>query len=212
MKIQSFIIIVSACFAFSSCQNGQNSTDSVSTDTTSKNLDTVILKTNASVPMDSADVSFLEHAAYGGMTEVEGSNKILQYTNDPKIKAFAEMMTRDHGQANQLLKELATNKGYELPRVLPDSKLKRIDEMTSFKAEGRDEYYLRLMLLEHKNAVNLFSAASRSQNSDIASFAQKLLPTLNTHLQEVKRLDSLHQLAKVNQGDDPLKLSNRKKN
>jgi putative membrane protein len=211
MKLYSNLILSFSFCALSACTNHQAEKDA-DTNMTAKKLDSVILKTDSSVPLDSADISFLENAAYGGMMEVEGSNKILQLTKDQKVKAFAEMMTKDHGNANKKLKELATVKGYELPSVLPNSKLKSIDQLTTFKDEGRDEFYLQLMVAEHKNAVNLFSLASRSDDAEIAEFAKTLLPTLNMHLQEVMRLDSVQKLPKVNQGDDPLKLSNRKKN
>jgi putative membrane protein len=210
MKVQlTSLLFISICLLLA-CMNGNND-QKVETDSTLKTTDTTISKTESSVPLDSNDVSFFENAAYGGMMEVESSNKILQLTKDQKIKAFAEMMTKDHGNANVKLKDLAMAKGYELPQVLPDSKMKAIEEIGKFKNEGRDEFYLQLMVAEHKNAINLFSSASRSADESIAKFATTLLPTLNAHLKQVMKLDSMQKLPKVNQGDDPLKLSNRKK-
>ncbi len=86
-----------------------------------------------------------------------------------------------------------------------------INKMDTYQNEGRNEYYLQLMLNEHNKAIDLFSLASRSTDQDIKTFASNLLPTLKHHYKEVSKLDSLFKQPRANQGDDPLKISDRKK-
>ena len=173
--------------------------------------DTLVTSTANSQKLDSVDISFFQQAAYGGMIEVESSQKILALTQNPEVKVFAEMMVKDHGAANERLKALALGKGYALPAILPNSKAELINKMDSFKDEGRNEYYLQLMINEHNKAIDLFSLASRSTDKEISQFASGLLPTLKHHYEHVKKADSLYRQPKANQGDDPLKLSDREK-
>jgi putative membrane protein len=173
--------------------------------------DTLVTSTENSQKLDSVDISFFQKGAYGGMVEVESSKKILALTENPDIKAFAEMMVQDHGAANEHLKGLALSKGYALPVSLPNSRVAQINKMDALKDEGRNEYYLLLMVNEHVQAIDLFSLASRSADKEINQFASTLLPKLKHHYMEVKKLDSLYRLPRANQGDDPLKLSDREK-
>ncbi|MDQ8051616.1 MAG: DUF4142 domain-containing protein [Pedobacter sp.] len=202
-------LLVFGLAILSACQQSEKQSPE-NADSSQSKKDTLLTKTAAAKPLDTSTVSFFQQAAYGGMVEVESSNQILQHTKDPAIKTFAEMMVKDHGAANVQLKALAATNGYILPATLPNSKVDLISKMDTFKDEGRDEYYIQLMVTEHKNAIQLFSMASRSDDVAVAKFASTLLPTLNHHYQHTLKIDSAFKKAKANQGDDPLKLSDRK--
>jgi putative membrane protein len=208
-KYPIYLLLLTFCM-LTACGNSDKDSKNKQ-DSTASQLDTTITKTESAVKLDTADVSFFEHAAYGGMTEVESSNKILQFTKDTTVKTFAQMMVKDHGKANEQLKSIAKGKGYVLPTLLPATKMKLITALDDFKDEGRDEYYMQLMVAEHQNAINLFTLASHSKDAEISKFASTLLPTLNHHYQHTLRIDSIFKAAKANQGDDPLKISDRKK-
>ncbi|TKC10442.1 DUF4142 domain-containing protein [Pedobacter polaris] len=198
------ILVLAAC-------GSNEQKDSTSTkDSSASQPDTLLVKTDDATKLDSNDVSFFEHAAYGGMVEVESSSKILVTTEDSAIKTFAQMMVNDHGDANRKLSALAQSKGYVLPSALPNSKIELINKMDSFKDEGRNEYYLQLMINEHKTAIDLFALAERSADKQISQFASGLLPKLKHHYRLVMQIDTAFQAPKANQGDDPLKLSDRK--
>lgn len=199
-------------FVLAACSNKEQKTSETDKDTAAMQSDTLVTSTDNSQKLDTVDVSFFEQAAYGGMLEVESSKKILTVTANPDVKVFAEMMVKDHSAANERLKALALGKGYALPATLPNSKIELVNKMDSFKDEGRNEYYLQLMLNEHVKAIDLFSLASRSVDKEISQFASSILPTLKHHYEHVKKADSIYRQPKTNQGDDPLKLSDRKNN
>jgi len=192
-----------------SCSNNENKGSG--TDTSTSKSDTVLTKTNEAADLDTVDVYFFQNAAYGGMTEVESSNKVLAVTLDSGVKAFAETMLTDHGNANEKLKALAASKGYTLPSMLPQSKIDRINRMEEMMDEGRNEYYMQLMISEHQHALDLFAQATRSKDSEIREFAKSILPILNTHYQHIQKLYTEFKKPKAEGGDDLLKLSDRKK-
>lgn len=211
MKKPILYFVILVMMSCTSKNQNDNEKDQALTDTTQQQQDTLLNALDNSQDLDSADLKFLQQAAYGGMIEVESSNKILTVTEDASVKSFAEMMVKDHSAANQRLETLASTKGYRLPTLLPYSKTELINKMDTYKNEGRNEYYLRLMLNEHMSAIDLFSLASRSEDKEIRAFASSILPTLETHYQHVKKADSLFRQPKQNQGDDPLKISDRTK-
>lgn len=179
-------------------------------DTTFNNSDSSLTKIENAEKVDTMAITFFKNAAYGGMIEVETSNKMIQSTKNAQVKTFAEMMVKDHGDANKKIKALAESKGFMPPTILPEDKLMLIQKLDTYKDESKNEYYTQLMIQEHKNAIQLFTEASRSADREIAKLASAILPTLTIHYQQLIKIDSLLKTAKLNQGDDPAGISNRK--
>ncbi len=152
----------------------------------------------------------MKNAALGGLTEVEASKLILTSTEDKNVMAFAKMMVSDHGKANTQLLELAKGKGYQVPSNLTTEKTELVNKMKTLKLEARNEYYIKLMANEHNQAIDLFTKGSQSDDEEVRKFATNTLPTLKNHYQHVMKLDTIFQTPKANQGDDRLKISDRK--
>ncbi|MEO6003000.1 MAG: DUF4142 domain-containing protein [Opitutus sp.] len=132
------------------------------------------------------DRSFFEKAAKSGMKEIAVSKGAMDRLNNPQVKQFAQMMVTDHTGANTELMALAAAKGVVLPAK--DSKEMKLDEKWSKKTKGVDEDYMEAMISDHKDAVDLFEKAAKSDDADIAAFARKTLPTLQQHLTMAKDL------------------------
>ena len=147
----------------------------------------------AASTLSSADRTFLENAAQGGHAEVQGSQMALEKTSSADVKSFAEMMIKDHGQANKELKALAESKGFQLPVELEGDKQDLMKELR--EAEGAsfdDEYVDEVAVDAHEEAVDLFEdAAENAEDADIKAFAAKLLPTLKAHHEQGEKLDDL---------------------
>jgi putative membrane protein len=139
-----------------------------------------------------SDRSFFEKAAKGGMKEVTVSQTAMANLTNPQVKQFAQMMVTDHSSANTELTALASAKGVMLPASEKmDAKL---EQKWSKKVKNADEEYMEEMVSDHKDTVELFEKASKSQDSEVAAFAQKMLPTLQHHLsmaQDLKK--TVHQ-------------------
>ena len=74
-------------------------------------------------------------------------------------------------------------KGVILPAADP-----KTTEKWSDKSGNVDKKYLHEMVEDHEDAVKLFEKACKSDDADIAAFAQRTLPTLQHHLQMAKDL------------------------
>lgn len=145
-----------------------------------------------------SDKRFLKNAAKAGAFEVEGSRLALKKSKDADILKFAKMMTEDHSQAEQKLKDLATKRKVELPKepgLIQQAKLKYLETRDGVKFDK--SYSTHIGVAAHEQAVELFEdAAEDAEDKDIKKFAADTLPILKKHLEEAKRID-----ARVNKDD-----------
>lgn len=144
---------------------------------------TAFAEISESTALAQADRKFIESAVTGSLKEVTISQDVLAVLQDSNIRNFAEMIVRDHGAANIELAELAGRKGVIVP--VPDTK---IDDKWSPKTKSVDKDYIKLMVNDHEEAIELFEKAGKSTDPAIAAFAQATLPTLQRHLALAKHL------------------------
>src|SRR5262249_43190707 len=75
------------------------------------------------------------------------------------------------------------SKGLTLPKK-PDAKHEALMKSLSAKSGAAfDAAYAEHMAKAHEKAVALFQGASKSNDAEVAAFAQKTLPTLEEHKQ-----------------------------
>src|SRR5882757_61262 len=58
-----------------------------------------------------SDQHFMKEAAEGGMAEVALGQLAADKASSPEVKEFAQRMVKDHSEANDQLKQIATQKG-----------------------------------------------------------------------------------------------------
>jgi len=122
------------------------------------------------------DRTFFEKAAKSGAKEVQVSQAVLPNLGSSAARDFAQKMIDDHKRANEELKTLAAQKGVSLP-VETDKYLNKWSKNT----KDTEDEYLAEMKDDHKDAIDLFEKAAKSDDPDIAAFARKTLPTLQHH-------------------------------
>lgn len=200
-----FLCVLTACSNSSS--NEQNQADtSVNT-----SADTLLNETAEAVDLEPDSRLFLEKAAYANLVQLESSNKIASETASEAIKNFAKMLSKEQQMLNVKLNDLAKSKGYTLPQLLPNSKVELIKKMDELKDEGRNEFYVKLIIKENQDAIDAFALGSRSTDKDINNFASGTLSKLKQNHQQIMNIDTAILAPKAGQGDDLLKISNRNK-
>jgi len=128
-----------------------------------------------------SDKKFVENASKNGAKEIVISQDVLTKLSDPKIREYAQMVVTEHTAANAELTTLAAKKGVTIPSLSP-----KTDRKWSEKTKDIDEDYVKAMVNDHEEAVEAFEKAAKSNDPDIAAFAQKTLPSLQQHLAMAK--------------------------
>lgn len=171
----------------------------------SEDLDTSFTKTTsatepqsaARTPLAKSDQEFMTKAAQGGMLEVALGQEVIGKASSADVKSFGQRMIDDHGKADDELKTIATNKGVTLPVKLDDDHQKTLDDMAKLSGAKLDKAYTKDMVSDHEEDVNEFrDAANDIKDPELRAWAQKTLPTLESHLATIKDIQAKQKNAK----------------
>jgi len=137
------------------------------------------------------DADFAAKAADGGMAEVMTGQLAAQKASDPQVRMFGQRMVTDHSKANDELKQIAAKDNI----TLPDQPGMKHKEMTSKlgKMDGKDfdKAYTQEMIKDHEEDVALFKKEAKDgKNPDLKMFAQQTLPTLQEHLEMIRKIST----------------------
>jgi len=212
MKNLTLPLIAVATLLFSACGNNEKDkkTETVS-DTTFKTADTVIQKNENAAKLDTTEIMFLQDATYDAIKKSESSKKINISLAEDAIKNYIKLVNEDYPTTMEQLARIANEKGYILPKLLPESQMASIKKMDELEEEARNEYFVKLMLDEQNKAIGFYAQGSRTADKDISAYAKSALPKLNDHLKQLMKIDSALLVPKANQGHDEAKISNRNK-
>lgn len=207
MKSLGTLILSAGVLFLASCGNGTNNQDSTDSakaanDSTINTMkDSTAAMNNAdtgahysSTPLEKSDGDFVVNAADGGMTEVAASQLAQSSATDERVKNFANMMVQDHTKAGDQLKKLAAAKSLTLPSAPSDKHQKAVDDLGKKKGADFDKAYVKMMLSDHKDAVDMFKKeADKAKDADLKTWATSTLPTLQMHLDSIKAIsDAKH--------------------
>jgi len=134
--------------------------------------------------------TFVDKASQDGMTEIKLAHLALTNSKNADVRNFATQMQREHGEANASLASIAANKNIRIPTTLDHDHQAVVSEMSAKSGPAFDAAYANHMVMAHKDALELFQAATKSSDNDIAAYAHKMLPTLEEHQMKANSLDS----------------------
>ena len=135
------------------------------------------------------DASFYKTLAQGGIAEVEAGKLAQQKGADPKVKDFGAMMVKDHSAANEQLKALAAGKGIDLPGSSSTSQMATKAKLELLSGGTFDKSYVEDQVKAHRETVELLKKEiATGQDPDAKAFAQKVLPTVESHLHAINQI------------------------
>jgi len=148
---------------------------------------------------------FVNKVAQSDMLEIQ-SSQFIAPNADADTKPFAEQMVRDHTQTTNELKELVQSGKVraELPSSLDAEHQKKLNDLKKLSGRELDQYYDRMQLQAHQEAVDLFRRyAQEGENNDLKAWAAKTLPHLQEHLAMAQKLDQAGSTAGVAPSGSP---------
>ena len=144
--------------------------------------------------------SFVSKASQDGMTEVKLAELASQKSQNDAVKQFASHMASDHSTANSELESLAKQENIPVADKLDAKHQAKVDALSKKSGAAFDKAYAAAMVKAHKQAVALFKSGSKSSDQNIASFANKTLPTLESHQRMADDLASQMRVASADSG------------
>jgi putative membrane protein len=145
--------------------------------------------TPRSSTVTASDQQFLKKAADDNLVEVEMARLALQKASSQQVKSFAQTMVKDNGKARDQLEKIGSIKRVDLPKGLSAKNKATKDRLAKFSGKQFDNAYMAEMLKDYKEDVATFSRERNSaQDMDIKEFADKSLPTLESHLKQAESI------------------------
>ncbi len=128
--------------------------------------------------------TFVEHAASGGMFEVESAKLALQKDLREPVRELAQRIQTDHQKANQELKQIAQEMNLKVPEQMNAEHQRMLSKLQGASGDSFERTFLELQQQAHREAIELFERAkSGLPDSKLATFAGNKLPTLREHLE-----------------------------
>jgi putative membrane protein len=135
--------------------------------------------------------TYVGMAASADTYEKESSQAILQHASNPEVRAFAEMMIRDH--ANTTAQVMAAAKAASIGKPggpLPKHAmmLKALREMPHASMERG---YVDQQVMAHEEALALHQGyAAQGDNPGLKAVAASAVPIIERHLAEIRRIQT----------------------
>ncbi|MBV9346117.1 MAG: DUF4142 domain-containing protein [Gammaproteobacteria bacterium] len=135
------------------------------------------------------DHTFMRRLAWAGNGEIEVGQLAQQKGGSQAVKDFGAMMVKDHTAGAEQLKSLASSKNVSLPSGVGPANKTAKAKLELLSGDSFDKAYIANQVKAHKDAVTLLQKEiSSGQDADAKALAQKLLPTIQSHLQKISSI------------------------
>jgi putative membrane protein len=128
-------------------------------------LASVVVTSAAQQPPDPDTRQFVNDMAVAGLAEVQLGKLAELKASSPDVKAFGQMMVRDHSQPNAELKRIASQIGVTPPADLDAKHKDLLDRLAKLEGAEFDREYINAMVQGHEVLTKLKSRAERRMTS-----------------------------------------------
>jgi putative membrane protein len=105
----------------------------------------------------------------------------------PAVKKFAETLSRDHQQASEELRRIASGQRVSVAAEGEELKVER-ERLSRISGEQFEEEYLDEIIADHEDAVGDLENAAKRNDLEVSQWAAKTLPIVRRHLEEARQL------------------------
>lgn len=134
--------------------------------------------------------AFLARTAAASVFEIESSRRALGKSRSSAVRAFADRVIADHALAVDTFDKAVAEAKLAAPARQMDPQQRLIvQDLQTKDATAFDEQYVQAQYTAHVETVEMFRAyAAGGDNARLQQFARDLLPRLQEHLAQVKKL------------------------
>jgi putative membrane protein len=155
--------------------------------------------------------AFVNDMAIAGMAEVQLGKLATERAASAEVKAFGQTMVKDHSQANDELKNAASQVNAQLPTQLDQKHQALADRLSKLQGAPFDREYMTAMVQGHEEVAGRLRARAVNRSTSntptrpgsaavgttgdasgredaVTQWATKALPTVEQHLQHAKEL------------------------
>ena len=137
---------------------------------------------------DDAAIHFIKNGIEGSLVEIKAANIAKSRSSNPQIINFANMMITHHTETVNELKKIQADKLVSSRDSINTEHENALAMLSSKSGVEFDKMYIEMMIMDHEKAIELFKGVGNNTSGTIQTFAAKTLPSLQTHLDEAKKI------------------------
>ena len=131
----------------------------------------------------------MTRAALVAMQEVELSQIAADRAANDDVRSFGRQLVDDHRKANDELKLLAQNAGFELPTSLDAQRKGEVDRLSRLSPPALDTAYVSSILGKHDAEVEAFRAQAKAgQEVELLAWVTTMVPLLEGQQEKIHAL------------------------
>lgn len=129
-------------------------------------------------------------AGASDLYEITSSQVVLETTQDPKLRAFAQMMIQDHTKSTADVKAAAARSRVKVtPPKLTPLQQELVTELRAEQGLARDAAYIAQQKASHGQALNVQKAyAVEGTAPALKTAAATIVPVVEHHIMELKAM------------------------
>jgi putative membrane protein len=131
---------------------------------------------------------FVTDLTSGNMTEIELGRIAQQKAPSPDVKAFGEMMVRDHTKALDALKQAAAKENLRVPAIVNAKHRELRERLSGLSGAEFAKEYMNAMVEAHQATVNKLEDIADDGPPALKEFASTILPTVRQHLERATEI------------------------
>lgn len=136
-------------------------------------------------PVD--EPTFVQTVIGINLEEISLGNLAQQKSQNDQVKAYGQMLVKDHTDNNAKATALAQKLGATVPQQ-PSAAAQQMDaHLQTLSGPAFDTQFLNYMAKGHATAIAMFQEQAGG-STDVASFAKATLPALQMHLAKAQAL------------------------
>jgi putative membrane protein len=138
-------------------------------------------------PLSAKDAQFLQKVSRSSRTQVEAAQLAARNSRDRQVQSLAQSIISDHQQMDRDLMDLASKRGVDLPRQVGQGQQDELAQLKKLSGNEFDREYNEYLERSHKNVLDAFDNAAKSDDSDVRNFAMTYRDSVQQHLRSAHR-------------------------
>ncbi len=137
-----------------------------------------------------APAEYVKTAGASDLYERQSSQIVLQTTQDPKVRQFAEQMIAEHSKSTADVKAAATrSRVAAAPPALMPAQAELIAQLRAESGPARDATYIAQQKASHNQALDVQKAyAMEGTAPALKDAAGKIVPVVESHIAMLKTM------------------------
>jgi putative membrane protein len=155
-------------------------------------LSLAAVSAGAQSPLPTQPRDFAQTATESDHFEITEGQTAVAESQNPRVRAFAQEMIRDHTATSQTVQQAAARSGLPPPRTsLSGDQSKMLSALQSLRGPDFDKTYARQQVLAHYQALVVEQGyASSGSDPNLRQAATSAVPIIRHHLQMAQQMQA----------------------